>query len=66
MEVQTIMVAVVFTLIAASWFLSDVPMYLCDSTYFTNQLILYETTNIIEMNIKEKPICDMWNGWCSH
>lgn len=43
-----------------SW--SDVPMYLCDSTYFTNQLILYETTNIIEMNIKEKPICDMWNG----
>ena len=41
---------------------NTMPMYLCTGIFFTNQLVLYETTNVIEMNLKEKPVCDTWNG----
>lgn len=39
----------------------ELSMYSCNSVLYSNQLILYETTNIIEMNIKEKSLCSTWN-----
>jgi len=40
------------------------PMYACngDFGYATYQTVFYETTNIIEFHIQDKPICDTWNG----
>ncbi len=40
------------------------PMYSCgaDYGYATSQIVIYETTNIIEYNIKDKPLCDNWSG----
>ena len=34
----------------------------CNSMLFTQQIILYETTNIIETHIENKPLCTSWNG----
>lgn len=42
------------------------PMFYCGADYgFANhQMVLYETTNIIEFNIRDKPLCHFWaNGW---
>jgi len=41
--------------------LCRVPMFSCTSLFVTDQLILHEGTNIIEMHIGEKPTCP-WNG----
>lgn len=43
---------------------STVPMYsfTCNSMLYTGQLVLNETTNIIETYIQDKPICNSWNG----
>lgn len=40
----------------------NVPMYSCSSNNgtATHQMVFYETTNIIEFHIKDKPICDGW------
>ncbi len=40
----------------------DVPMYLCSGSKANFQIALYETTNIIEVYIKEKSICQWWNN----
>lgn len=42
-----------------SW--NAVPMYAC-GTPATQQITLYETTNIIENYIQSKPACTNWNG----
>ena len=39
-----------------------VPMYSCNVDLFTAQIVLYEGSNIIEMFIKDKPLCLAWNG----
>ncbi len=39
-----------------------VPMYSCNSNLATHQVVLYETTNIIEIFIQTKPGCSGWNG----
>jgi gliding motility-associated-like protein len=39
-----------------------VPMYSCNSNLATHQVVLYETTNIIEIYIQTKPGCSGWNG----
>ncbi len=39
-----------------------VAMFSCTTLEFTNQLVLHETTNIIEMHIESKPLCLAWNG----
>lgn len=39
-----------------------VAMFSCTTLEFTNQLVLYETSNRIEMHITSKPICAAWNG----
>jgi len=38
------------------------PMYSCDNTvgYATHQMVFYETTNIIEFHIQDKPYCKTW------
>ena len=37
-------------------------MFSCNNILFTQQIILYETTNIIETHIADKQICSTWNG----
>ena len=36
-------------------------MYSCTDQFTTTQIILYETTNIIEVHIATKPVCTDWN-----
>jgi large repetitive protein len=43
-----------------SWY--QVPMFACNTTLCTQQLVLYETTNIIDNFIQAKPLCASWNG----
>lgn len=38
------------------------PMFSCSNLLFSQQIILYETTNIIETHILEKPLCLSWNN----
>jgi hypothetical protein len=44
----------------------NVPMYSCGtsspSTYFTGQIKLYETSNIIEIHVGNKQLCPSWNA----
>jgi large repetitive protein len=39
-----------------------VPYYSCDDSLLTSQIVLYETTNVIDINIQSKSICTGWNG----
>ncbi|MBX7242955.1 MAG: gliding motility-associated C-terminal domain-containing protein [Bacteroidia bacterium] len=41
---------------------NQVPMFQCNNLINTQQTILYETTNVIETYIANKPICASWNG----
>jgi len=43
-------------------FYDDVPMFSCTGSLYTSQIILYETTNVIETHITDKPLCATWNG----
>ncbi|HET8573242.1 MAG TPA: gliding motility-associated C-terminal domain-containing protein [Edaphocola sp.] len=38
------------------------PLFSCTNELVTNQVILYEGTNIIEMHITDNPSCPGWNG----
>ncbi len=44
---------------------NDIPLFGCSSgsdlLYASQQIIFYETTDIIEVNIKQKPICMSWD-----
>ena len=40
----------------------QVPMFSCTSDLATQQIILYEGSNKIEMFIEDKPLCLTWNG----
>ena len=40
----------------------QIPMFSCTSSLFSQQIILYETTNIIETHILNKPLCSSWNN----
>ncbi len=46
--------------LVVTWF--NVPMFSCTTTYGTFQIICYETTNIIENHITNKPNCTAWAG----
>jgi len=37
-------------------------MYSCTTQYIVTQIILYETTNLIEVHIGHRTLCDGWNG----
>ena len=38
-----------------------VPQFSCTDLLTSQQIIIYETVNIIDVNIINKPICDTWN-----
>ena len=40
----------------------NVPHYQCNNLTTTQQIVLYETTNVIEVYIDDKPTCTSWNG----
>ncbi|GAB4279415.1 MAG: hypothetical protein Kow0068_03390 [Marinilabiliales bacterium] len=40
----------------------NVAQYSCNSLTTTQQIILYETTNVIEVYIDSKPVCSGWNS----
>lgn len=40
----------------------QVPFFGCTSTLLTSQIVLYETTNVIEIYIGDKGTCTTWNG----
>lgn len=40
----------------------QVPFYGCTSVLLTSQIVLYETTNVIEVYIGSKGTCTTWNG----
>ena len=43
-----------------SW--DSVAMFSCNAMIASSQLVLHETTNIIDIYIREKPTCSSWNG----
>ncbi|HEY0030345.1 MAG TPA: gliding motility-associated C-terminal domain-containing protein [Bacteroidia bacterium] len=49
-----------FRRMVVSW--NNCPMYSCTSTLGTFQIIIYETTNVIENFIQSKPNCMAWAG----
>lgn len=40
----------------------NVPMFSCTGMLYTSQIKIYETTNIIETHISNKPLCTGWNS----
>ncbi|MFC4635373.1 choice-of-anchor L domain-containing protein [Dokdonia ponticola] len=38
-----------------------VPQFSCTDLITSQQIILYETVNIVDVNITNKPVCDTWN-----
>jgi len=40
----------------------NIPMFSCTSLLFSQQIILYETTNVIETHIMNRPLCATWNN----
>jgi len=41
---------------------NDVPHFACNTIRTTNQIVLYETINVIEVYIENKPTCPDWNS----
>jgi uncharacterized repeat protein (TIGR01451 family) len=39
-----------------------VAMFSCTTMEFTNQIVIYESLNVVDVNITEKPICETWNA----
>lgn len=49
-----------FRRLSVSW--SNVPMFSCTGQLYSSQIIIYETTNIIETHILNKSLCTSWNS----
>jgi gliding motility-associated-like protein len=45
---------------------TSIPMFSCSALIDTQQIVLYEMTNVIDINIKNKPLCSTWNGGIAH
>lgn len=41
---------------------NNVPMFSCTSLLYKGQIVIYETTNIIETHIENLPLCSSWNS----
>lgn len=39
-----------------------VPMFSCTQLEFTNQIVIHESLNIVDINIANKPLCETWNN----
>lgn len=51
--------------LSISWY--NIQMFSCTSQLYSSQIILYETTNVIETHILDKPVCGTWNeGLATH
>ncbi|OIQ21634.1 MAG: hypothetical protein BM549_09340, partial [Lacinutrix sp. MedPE-SW] len=46
--------------LAVSYF--EVPLYSCTSLEATHMAVLYETTNVIDIYVRDKPTCTTFNG----
>lgn len=40
----------------------NIAMYSCTSSKFSGQIMLFETSNNIELHVTEKTVCSTWNG----
>lgn len=40
----------------------DVPLYSCTSLTATHQLVIYESTGVVEVYVQDKPVCTAWNS----
>jgi len=49
-----------FRRLSVSW--NNVPMFSCTGQLYSSQIIIYETTNIIETHILNKSLCTSWNS----
>lgn len=49
-----------FRRLAVSW--DNVPMFSCTGQLYSSQIIIFETTNIIETHIANKSLCLTWNS----
>jgi gliding motility-associated-like protein len=49
-----------FRRLVVTW--SSVPMFSCTTTYGTFQVVLYETTNLIDNNLTNVPVCPQWGN----
>ena len=38
----------------------SVPMFSCTNLLFSNQMVIYESLNVIDINIANKPLCNTW------
>lgn len=47
-----------------SW--DSVPMFSCNNLLVSQQVVLFESTYLIDINIKSKPVCAAWNGGVAH
>jgi gliding motility-associated-like protein len=47
-----------------SW--DSVPMFSCNNLLASQQIVLFESTYLIDINIKSKPVCGGWNGGVAH
>ncbi|MCW3071501.1 MAG: hypothetical protein JWO44_1391 [Bacteroidetes bacterium] len=49
-----------FRRLSVSW--NNVPMFSCTGQLYSSQIIIYESTNIIETHIANKSLCTTWNS----
>lgn len=47
-----------------SW--DSVPMFSCNNLLASQQIVLFESTYLIDINIKTKPLCAGWNSGTAH
>lgn len=47
-----------------SW--DSIPMFSCTTLLSSQQVVLFESTYLIDINIKNKPLCSNWNGGVAH
>ena len=41
---------------------NGVPQFDCTNLTTTQQIVIYETTNVVEVYIQDKPVCNTWNS----
>jgi gliding motility-associated-like protein len=40
----------------------DIPMFSCTDLTTTHQMVVYESTGVVEVYVQDKPVCRAWNG----
>lgn len=41
---------------------NDIPLYSCTDKSATHQIVIYESTGVVEVYVQDKPVCEAWNG----